>query len=109
MLRPMEPPPTCPPTKPPLGAQFYVLLLTPLVFLVLTMCCINSKDLAGPLLWLAGLATLACSIILARQLSRRVSKTGESTVGMSILMFLALQAFYGVCFFVGCTATLMIA
>lgn len=106
----METPPARPPTKPALGTEFYVLLLTPLVLLVLTMCCINSTNLAaGPLLWLAGLATLACSLILAHQLSRRISKTGESTVGMSILMFLALQAFYGVCFFVGCTATMMLA
>ena len=105
----METTPELPAPLPQLGPRFYVLLLTPLVLMVLSACCIDTKNLAGPILSLAGLATLTCSILLARQLSRRVSHPRESTVGMSILMFFALQAFYGVCFFVGCTAAVMIS
>lgn len=103
----MEQPPPLPDAKPPLGTRFYILLLAPLALMVLSICCISTKDFGASLLALAGLATFVCSIILGIQLGRRLAGPHGSSVGMSILMFLALQAFYGVCFFVGCTAAVM--
>src|SRR5262245_56064265 len=105
----METPAALPPSKPPLGARFYILLLTPLVLTALAFCCINVRNLAAPLLLIAGLSALVCSILLAGQLARRFSNTGEASAGMCILMFFALQAFYGVCFFIGCTATIAVS
>lgn len=100
----METPPDLPAPKPPLGARFYILLLTPLALIGLTFCCANVPNLGSQLLVVAGLATLVCSILLAIQLARRLSKTGTPTIGMSIALFFAVQGFYGVCFFIGCTA-----
>jgi hypothetical protein len=106
----METPPAIPPAKPPLGTQFYVLLLTPLALMAVFLCCANSGgNLAGVLMGLAALATLVCSILLARLLAGRVSPSGKATAGLGILMFLAVQAFYAVCFFVGCTAAVALA
>jgi hypothetical protein len=105
----METPPPLPAPKQPLGPRFYLLLLTPLALMALSFCCFKASDFAGPLLSVTGAATLVCSIILGMQLGRRMSKPGASSAGMSFVMFLAVQAFYAACFFVGCTATLALS
>ena len=106
----METPPAIPPAKPPLGRQFYGLLLTPLALMAIFFCCANSGgNLAGILMLLAALATLACSILLARLMAQRMGPAGQASVGIGILLFFAVQAFYAVCFFVGCTAAIALS
>lgn len=104
----METPPTLPPTKPPLGGQFYLILLAPLIVIAIGFCCANLlPDVAGVFLGLGGLSIVACSVILAMQLSRRMGQPDKPATGLGFLLFFAFIAFYGVCFFVGCTAAVM--
>jgi len=97
----MEKQPALPAQKPPLGGAFYFALLLPLVLLGITAALVDKGDIFIPVLGLAGLATLICSAFLAARLARRFSKTGEASLGLTILMFLALQTFYAACFFLG--------
>jgi hypothetical protein len=105
----METPPELPAPSQPLGRQFYILLLLPLALIAISFCCVNSGNLAVSFFGASALAALVCSILLAGKLSRRISQTGDASIGMSILMFFALQAFYAVCFFVGCTAAVALS
>lgn len=106
----METPSPQPPPKPPFWSQFVILLLLPIGLMALAFSAAHSGDqFTGPLLGLAGVATLICSIVLGRRLGRHFAKPGTSSAGMAFLMFFALMAFYGICFFVGCTATLVTA
>jgi hypothetical protein len=103
----METPPALPPSKLPLGRQFYLLLLAPLGLMALSACCLDTEPLASILISLTSLTTLVCSIILARLLGRRLSKPGGSPAILSVLLFIGLQLFYGICFFLGCTAVIV--
>ena len=74
------------------------------------ICCVrDAGEIAGGLFMAAGLAALACAVIVAGQLSRRLSKTGEASLGLGFLLFLAVMGFYGVCAFGGCVAAISLA
>ncbi len=97
----MEKPPTLPDAKPPLGGAFYFALSLPLVAMAITAALVDHDYFFIPVLGISALTMLVCSAFLAMRLARRFSKTGEAGVGMTILMFIAVQGFYGVCFFLG--------
>lgn len=99
-----------PPAKTPLGRQFYLILLAPLGLFAVALCFANSlPDVALPLLGFGAVGTVACSVILAAQLSRRMGKPDKPATGLGVLLFFALMAFYGICFFVGCTTAVMVS
>ena len=106
----METPPTLPTPKPPLGSRFVILLVLPIVLMALALSATQwAEQSMVALLAVAGIATLVCSILLARQFGRHFAKPDSSSTGLAFLLFFALQAFYGICFFVGCTAMVMAA
>jgi hypothetical protein len=104
----METPLIPPVPKPPLGARFYVLLFLPIALMALTFS-LQSTSFVNFLFAALALTTLVCSVLLAIQLGHRLAKSGSSPTLLAFLMFFALQAFYFICFFVGCTATLLVA
>jgi len=97
----MEKQTALPPKRPPLSGAFYFTLLLPLVFMGIAGALVDLGDFFIPVLGIAAIAVLVCSAILAMQLARRFSQTDEAGVGVVIGMFIALQVFYGLFFFIG--------